>query len=65
MLIGIIAISVIGLSVMVILGDIFSESLGKEGTKGISASSGIPKLINYQGKLTDKDGNPLACFPHF
>ena len=50
MLIGIIAISVIGLSVMVILGDIFSESLGKEGTKGISASSGIPKLINYQGK---------------
>jgi len=44
----------IGLSIMVILAGISSR------TSGISASNGVPKLINYQGKLTDNEGNPLT-----
>ncbi|MBC8231755.1 hypothetical protein H8E77_19570 [bacterium] len=44
----------IGLLIMVILDGISSR------TSGISASSGVPKLINYQGKLTDSIGEPLT-----
>ena len=44
----------IGLSIMVILAGISSR------TSGISASSEIPKLINYQGKLTDSSGESLT-----
>ena len=44
----------IGLSIMLILAGISSR------TSGISNSSEIPKFINYQGKLTDNQGNPLT-----
>jgi len=44
----------IGLSIMVILAGISSR------TSGISASNGIPQLINYQGKLTDSSGESLT-----
>ena len=33
---------------------------GKMGITRISATEGVPKLINYQGKLTDNEGNPLT-----
>ncbi|HIE30452.1 TPA: hypothetical protein EYP66_24600, partial [Candidatus Poribacteria bacterium] len=33
---------------------------GKMGISRISAIEGVPKLINYQGKLTDTEGNPLT-----